>query len=106
MTDLFFFQYLLFLGREIYGELDETGLYVMRRHRDLPEIYGDAPAAVAAAKSYTERHLKIIESHLMHSEYVTGAQFGFADILLGSCLDWAKFYDLELTGIQIGRAHV
>ena len=30
----------------IYGELDETSLYVMRRHHDLKDIYGDAPEVV------------------------------------------------------------
>ncbi len=86
----------------IYGELDETALYVMRRHGDLKEIYGDAPAAVAAAKAYAARHLKVVEEHLNDSSYVMGDRFGLADILLTSCLDWAEFYGIELFGSLIG----
>lgn len=81
-----------------YGELDETGLYVMRRHRDLPEIYGEAPAAVASARSYIEKHLDVIEAHLSDHEHVMGDLFGCADIILVSCLDWAVFYDFQLPG--------
>ena len=36
----------------IYGEIDETSLYVMRRHQDLSEIYGTSPTVVSAAQSY------------------------------------------------------
>lgn len=85
----------------IYGELDETTLYVMRRHGDLKEIYGDAPEAVASAKAYAAKHLKVVEEHLQDSLYLMGDQFGLADILLTSCLDWAEFYGIELVGSLI-----
>lgn len=82
----------------IYGELDETSLYVMRRHRDLKEIYGEAPAAVEAAKNYLDKHLNVVERHIRSSTYVMGETFGLADILLVSCLDWAVFYSVDLPG--------
>ena len=38
-------------------ELDATSLYVLRRHEDLPEIYGVAPEACTAARAYFDRML-------------------------------------------------
>ncbi len=80
----------------LYGEIDETSLYVMRRHQDLAAVYGDAPAAVASAKVYAERHLKIVAEQIGATLFVMGDRFGLADIILTSCLDWAYFYDLEM----------
>ena len=36
----------------IFGELDETSLYVMRRHGALSKIYGEAPVAMEAASCF------------------------------------------------------
>ena len=48
----------------IYGEIDETTLYVMRRHYDLKEIYGDSPVVVEACREYLLRQFKVLENHL------------------------------------------
>lgn len=80
----------------LYGEIDETSLYVMRRHGDLKDIYGEAPAAVASAKTYAEKHLAVVDQHIRDSEFVLGNRFGLADIVLVSCLDWASFYGIDL----------
>jgi len=80
----------------VYGELDETSLYVMRRHVDLKHIYGEAPLAVAAAKAYAGKHLEVMESLLADRIYLMSGGFGLADILLMTCLDWAHVYGLEL----------
>ena len=80
----------------IYGELDETSLYVMRRHGDLHEIYGSAPAAVESSQTYALKHLGIVAEHMKSSQYALGADFGLVDIILGSTLDWAHLYGLEL----------
>ncbi|MEM1436591.1 MAG: glutathione S-transferase family protein [Pseudomonadota bacterium] len=80
----------------IYGELDETSLYVMRRHRDLHGIYGEAPAAVRSSKDYAERHLALIADRLDGRAFLLGDRLGLADILLTSCLDWAVAYEFEL----------
>lgn len=85
----------------IYGELDETSLYVMRRHRDLHEIYGEAPAAVTAAHVYAQRHLEIVGEQLAGREFVHAEHFGLADILLVSCLDWAGFYQIEIPDVLL-----
>ncbi len=76
----------------IYGELDETSLYVMRRHGDLAAIYGGSAEIVQSAKAYAERHLGIIAHYLEGQSHVMPQGFGLADILLVSCLDWARFY--------------
>jgi len=80
----------------VYGELDETSLYVMRRHRDLAHIYGAAPEVVAAAASYATRHLQVVDALLERRDFVMQQGFGLADIMLMSCLDWAVNYGLEL----------
>ena len=79
-----------------YGELDETSLYVMRRHGALAPIYGEAPQAVASARTYASRHLSLIANHLKNRDFVLGDRFGLADIILVSCLDWAARYDFDL----------
>ena len=79
-----------------YGELDETSLYVIRRHGALAPIYGEAPQALASSRSYAAKHLSVIAAHLENREFVVGDRFGLADIILVSCLDWALRYDFAL----------
>lgn len=80
----------------IYGEIDETSLYVMRRHGDLKAIYGDSPEAVKSCQVYAEKHFGVIDLHMQHHEFVVGDRFGLADLMLMSCLDWAGFYGIGL----------
>ncbi|MGI9345421.1 MAG: glutathione S-transferase family protein [Gammaproteobacteria bacterium] len=80
----------------IYGEIDETALYVMRRHYDLTEVYGAAPAAVEACRAYIKHHFDLMEIHLAQHETLLDIGFGLADIMLVSCLDWALFYGCDL----------
>ncbi len=80
----------------IYGELDETSLYVMRRHYDLKDIYGDAPEVVQSCREYFNRNLKVIEDTLSVQDTICGSYFGLADIILVTCLDWALAYKFEL----------
>lgn len=80
----------------VYGELDETSLYVMRRHGDLGHIYGAAPEVVASAGKYASRHLQVIAGQMRDRSTVMPFGFGLADVLLVSCLDWAAAYGLEL----------
>ena len=86
----------------IYGEIDETSLYVMRRHRDLAAIYGEAPAAVDSSRDYALRHLAVVSDHLIVRETLLDEGFTLADILLGTCLDWAHAYGLPLTDTLAG----
>ena len=81
----------------VYGELDETSLYVMRRHGDLGHIYGSAPDVVASAAIYANRQLQVIADQMRNRSTVMPFGFGLADVLLMSCLDWAVAYGLELS---------
>lgn len=91
----------------IYGELDETALYVMRRHHDLTEIYGEAPQAVEVCRAYLARHLEVLDHHLAGREALLDGGFGLADILLVSCLDWARLYAVPLPeNVEAYRAAV
>ena len=80
----------------IYGELDETSLYVMRRHSDLADIYGASEQVVASCAEYLTRHLKVLADHLQDREYLMPQGFGLPDLLLTTCLDWALFYGVDL----------
>ncbi len=85
----------------VYGELDETSLYVMRRHGDLAHIYGAAPEVVASAAEYATRHLRVVAELMGDRSTVMPFGFGVADVLLTSCLDWASAYGLEVPDVLI-----
>ncbi len=72
-------------------ELDATSLYVVRRHRDLPEIYGEAPAAVESSLAYFRRQLEVVEAELSDGRtHLLGDEFQLADVHLTTCLLWAS----------------
>ena len=80
----------------IYGEIDETGLYVIRRQGDLNAIYGESPEVSAAAASYVSRHFEVIAGWLADDNTLMPSGFWLADVLLMSCLDWAIAYGVAL----------
>lgn len=80
----------------IYGELDETSLYVMRRHGALSSLYGEAPAAMDAAEAYVKRQLDVIHNHMLGREYILDESFSLPDIFLTTCLNWVNAYEIEL----------
>jgi glutathione S-transferase len=78
-------------------ELDAHTLYVVRRHRDLAELYGEAPIAVAEAFAGFDRQVATVENALRDGRpFLLGDTFTGADILLGTCLQWAAFYGRAL----------
>jgi glutathione S-transferase len=78
-------------------ELDAHTLYVVRRHRDLAELFGEAPTAVAEAFAGFDRQVATVESALRDGRpFLLGDTFTGADILLGTCLQWAAFYGRAL----------
>jgi len=83
----------------IYGELDETSLYVMRRHGALSAIYGEAPTAMEAAEEYVKRQLKVIRQHMEGREYVLNQKFSLPDIFLTTCLNWVNSYEIEMPDV-------
>jgi glutathione S-transferase len=80
----------------IVSELDSTSLYVMRRHgtnQGLAHIYGAAPGVVEKAGEYFRQQLRHVEVSLDDGRrYLMGDRFTSADILLTTCLVWAKEY--------------
>ncbi|MCW8086572.1 glutathione S-transferase family protein [Sabulicella glaciei] len=69
-----------------------------RRHVGLPHIYGEAPAAVDAAKSYFLRQAQVVSDLLDDGRpWLMGEAFTGADILLTSCFGMALPYGLQLT---------
>jgi len=78
------------------SELDETSLYVVRRHRDLAHIYGESQVVVEACFDYLGRQLSVVEAHLDGRAYVLDGGFSLADIMLTTCLTWAIDYGAEL----------
>ena len=81
----------------VISELDATSLYVMRRHGDLRHIYGDAPAANAAAAEYFQQQMRAVERALNGDPpYILGDRFTAADILLSTCITWAIRYHVPV----------
>lgn len=88
-----YFEWMSFISME----LDATSLYVLRRHEGLPEIYGAAPEACAAARAYFERMLNAAALRLEDERrYLLGDGFSGVDILMTTCLDWAVRYGFTL----------
>ena len=82
----------------IMTEIDAR-IYTIRLHHAPPQglsgIYGAAPAAVEAAKKYVEKSFNEAARWLEDGRpHVLGEHFGTPDILLASCILWAKLYDI------------
>ncbi len=91
-------------GRAVYDEwasfilmeLDATSLYVIRRHKDLPEIYGEAPAAVTSSQAYFSKSLNSVLPEISSDKPLWGSCFSELDILMTVVLDWADFVGAEV----------
>lgn len=88
-------------------ELDAP-LYVIRRHAGLPEVYGDAPVAVKAAREYFLRQAEQMEQRFSDGRrYLLGDAFSAADILFSTCIAWASFIGIGVSDRLGGyQAHV
>ncbi|MYD99132.1 MAG: glutathione S-transferase family protein [Gammaproteobacteria bacterium] len=80
----------------ILMELDAHTLYVMRKHGDLKHLYGEAPAAMDAARAGFEKQLRWARPRIEAGDYLVGEGFTGVDILMTTCLDWAVAYGFEL----------
>ena len=83
----------------IQMELDAHTLYVMRKHQDLADLYGEAPAAIAEARAGFTRQSAVAARALERREYLLDEGFSGVDILLASCLAWARVYGMELAAV-------
>ena len=80
----------------IIMELDAHTLYVMRKHGDLQHLYGEAPAAMAAAKAGFEKQIRWGLPRMESHAFLVGETFTGVDILMTTCLDWAVAYGIDL----------
>jgi glutathione S-transferase len=81
----------------VLGELDETSLYVMRRHSDMRQTYGEAPVAIEAAAVYFRKQMRTVERALeTNPSYILGERFTAADIMLSTCVTWAVHYGIPV----------
>lgn len=83
----------------IQMELDAHTLYVIRKHRDLAGLYGDAPAAIDTAIAGFNKQVNVATGVLSRQPYLLGEAFTAADLVLTTCLDWAVFYGLSLAPV-------
>ena len=81
----------------IQMELDAHTLYVLRKHRDLAHLYGEAPAAIDTAITGFHKQVAVAELALQHGDFLVGEQFTGADIMLTTTLKWAIAYDVLLS---------
>ena len=77
-------------------ELDAHTLYVVRKHQDLANLYGEAPAAITTAIEGFGKLLGFAEQRLAAHDYLVGEQFTGADLMLATCLIWAHLYKLDV----------
>jgi glutathione S-transferase len=79
-------------------ELDAHTLYVIRKHTQLAETYGEAANAVLAARAGFEKQVRVAERALQtKGPYILGNVFTGADILLATCLGWAERLEISLS---------
>ena len=86
----------------IMTELDALSIYVIRKHQDLHEIYGTAPAAVEAAKvNFTELTEAMFSNKGNDGEFLMPDGMSVADILLTTCIQSAQRRKIDLPNFLI-----
>ena len=80
-------------------ELDATSLYVVRRHGGLPQIYGEAPAAVSSSITYFEDMFEAAADRIPDAGFVWGSTFSEIDILLAIASQWGRMVKAEIPAV-------
>jgi len=81
----------------IMMELDANALYILRRHEDLKDVYGEAPNALKTARDCFARQVNAAATRLAPAgPFVLGERFSGPDILLTTCLVSAIGRKIEL----------
>jgi glutathione S-transferase len=84
----------------IMTELDAHTLYIIRKHTDLKEVYGEAPNALRAAREGFLKQVDVAAQTLSsHGPFILGKAFSGADILLTTCLTSAVRREIRLTNV-------
>ncbi len=82
----------------IMMELDANTLYIIRRHEDLKEVYGEAENAVMAARRCFEEQARAAAQRLGRGPYAMGDRFTGVDILLTTCLTGGRRRGIPIPG--------
>ncbi|MEM7076994.1 MAG: glutathione S-transferase family protein [Pseudomonadota bacterium] len=77
-------------------ELDAHTLYVMRKHRDLAHLYGEAPAAIDTAIEGFNKQVSVALTALADQDFLVGEQFTGADLMMTTVLTWAVAYGIDI----------
>ena len=77
----------------VHVRVHAQGLYILRKHQHLSHVYGAAPAAVDAARTYFLTQLESVAARLEASPFLVTDTFTVADLLLTSTLLWAQSED-------------
>lgn len=89
-------------------ELDAQSLYIVRKHTELSHIYREAPAAVEVGTQTFLKQVKVVDRALRDGrDWLMGANFTGADILITGCLESGIHYGLSLaepTSAYVARA--
>lgn len=84
----------------IMMELDANTLYILRRHEDLKDVYGEAPNALRTARECFLRQARAAAVRLSETgPFVLGERFSGPDILLTTCLVSALGRKIELPDV-------
>lgn len=76
-------------------ELDANTLYIIRRHEDLKQVYGEAPGAVKTARECFAKQAVAAARRLV-GPYALGERFCGVDLLLTTCLTGAVRREIEI----------
>ncbi|EAQ98097.1 glutathione S-transferase family protein [Congregibacter litoralis] len=77
------------------GNWMDAMLWQIRVHRDLlPEADSDPKSVDRAMEKISKEVAPQLHGRLASSEYICGADFSAADIVIGHCLNWARAYGL------------
>jgi glutathione S-transferase len=81
----------------IMTELDALSLYVIRKHQDLHDIYGEAPGAIDAAKeNFSDLTGALFKDIGTDREFLLPEGMSVADILLTTCIQSAQRREIEM----------
>jgi len=78
-------------------ELDAHSLYLVRRHHELSDIFGEAPHAVDSAKQYFCEQIACMMTRFdADADWLMPEGMSVADILLVSCISYALALEITI----------
>ena len=81
----------------ILMEVDALGIYVIRRHLDLGDLYGHAENVVQSAREYVTNGLtNALKTWPEHQDYILAGGFSIPDIHLASMIGYMLARDVDV----------